>query len=289
MYFALGNYAGVQIEEVDGITEFSTAEYKELTSYTLLSPYLLSRSKSSVDDDSSDESLKESVFGKISYEQENEVASQPSALIGSSLERKAFFDDLQRQVTESAAVDAAKEIETAKEAAENERLVLIQEEIAKAEKEAEDLEQLRRARELRGPPTPEGALPRAVLSVRHVQLGTVTREFLTTDTMSAVYDWIGSFSTTPKHFSLSIAHMVTIYPDENVTVTDKAILSMVEEVSEVPLFRDETEVTFFNGEGKREADETVLDVSDEAVMDISDQPPEILLEEDVEKNHGRYL
>ena len=287
MYFALGNYVGVQIEEVDGITEFSAAKYKELTSFTLPSLYLLSRRKSSVDHDSSDESLKESVFGKISYEQENEVASQPSALIGSSLERKAFFDDLQRQVTESAAVDAAKE--TAKEAAENERLVLIQEEIAKAEKEAEDLEQLRRARELRGPPTPEGALPRAVLSVRHVQLGTVTREFLTTDTMSAVYDWIGSLSTTPKHFSLSIAHIVTIYPDENVTVTDKAILSMVEEDSEVPLFRDETEVTFFNGEGKREADETVLDVSDEAVMDISDQPPEILLEEDVEKNHGRYL
>ena len=73
-------------------------------------------------------------------------------------------------MTESAAVDAAKE------AAENERLVLIQEEIAKAEKEAEDLEQLRWARELRIPPTPEGALPRAVLSVGHVQLGTVTKQ-----------------------------------------------------------------------------------------------------------------
>lgn len=144
------------------------------------------------------------------------------------------------------------------------------------------MEQLRRARELRVPPTPEGALPRAVLSVRHVQLGIVTRGFLITDTMSAVYDWIGSLSTTPKHFSLSIAPMVTIYLDENVTVADKAILSMVEEDSEVPLFRDETEVTFFNGEGKREADEK-LDVPDESLMDISDQPPEILLEEDLEK------
>lgn len=76
--------------------------------------------------------------------------------------------------------------------------------------------------------------------------------------------------------------MVTIYLDENVTVADKAILSMVEEDSEVPLFRDETEVTFFNGEGKREADEK-LDVPDESLMDISDQPPEILLEEDLEK------
>ena len=66
MYFALGNYAGVEIEEVDGINEFSAAKYKELTGFTLPSLYLLSRSKSSVDDDSSDESLKESVFGKIS-------------------------------------------------------------------------------------------------------------------------------------------------------------------------------------------------------------------------------
>ena len=280
MYFALGNYAGVQIEELDGITEFSAAKYKELTGFTLPSLYLLSRSKCSVDDDSSDGGLNESVFGKIRDEQDNEIDSQPSALIGSSLERKAFLDDLQQQVSESADIDAAKE--AAKEAEENERLALIQEEIAKAEKEAEDLEQLRRTRELRVPPTPDRALPRVVLSVRHVQLGVVTREFLTTDTMSVVYDWVGSLGTTPKHFSLSIAPMVTIYPDENVTVADKAALFMVEKDSEVPLSRDETEVTFFNGDDKREADETVLDEQDEALMAISDQPPEILLEEDVE-------
>lgn len=72
------------------------------------------------------------MFGKISYEQDNEVVSQPSALIGSSLERKAFFDDLQRQVTESAVVDAAKE--AVKEASENERLALIQVEISQGRK-----------------------------------------------------------------------------------------------------------------------------------------------------------
>ena len=40
MYFALGNYDGVQIEEVDGITEFSPAKYKELTGFNLPSLYL---------------------------------------------------------------------------------------------------------------------------------------------------------------------------------------------------------------------------------------------------------
>ena len=52
---------------------------------------------------------------------------------------------------------------------------------------------------------------------------------------------------------------------------------MVEEDSEVPLSRDETKVTFFNGDGKREADGNVPEVPDEALMAISDQHPESLL------------
>ena len=43
---------------------------------------------------------------KFSMRQQDKFDSQPSALIGSSLERKAFYDDLQWQISESAAIDS---------------------------------------------------------------------------------------------------------------------------------------------------------------------------------------
>ena len=113
-------------------------------------------------------------------------------------------------------MDIAKEAE--RQAKENERRKRIEDEIAKAETEAKALEGMRKARELRVPLEPDSTHPRVVLSVRHLHLGVIKRSFVPTDTVSAVYDWVGSLSTTPKHFALSKLPMVQIYPGESVTM-----------------------------------------------------------------------
>ena len=83
-----------------------------------------------------------------------------------------------------------------KEAAEKERRAHMEGEIAIAKEEAE--EQLRRAQEQWVPREP---LDTGVLvAVRHVDLGVLTRSFPLSCTMSAVYNWIGSLSLSPKIF-----------------------------------------------------------------------------------------
>ena len=119
-------------------------------------------------------------------------------------------------------------------------------EIAKAKEEAEALEKLRNAREQCVPPEPSdnGAL----ISVRHIDLGVVTRAFPLACTISAVYNWIGSLSPTPKHFKLTKAPNSTVYPDQSVTKADREVLSMFEESVPLPLAQDENEVAFYEGE-----------------------------------------
>ena len=178
---------------------FSAERYKDLTGFALPSVYLLSRSKQSVEDDNSDdEHLLKPVFESSCVEDTKEL-SEPSALIGSSSERKAFFDNLEQLVAESAAIDTAKQ--EAREAAEKERRAQMDEEIAKAREEVKELEELRMRRERRVPcePTANGV----VVSVRHIHLGVVTRRFPSSGTMCGVYDWIGSLSQTPKYFRLT--------------------------------------------------------------------------------------
>ena len=266
MYFLLADNNSSDIENLEDGSEiipFSPEKYKEVTGFTLPGVYLLSRTKSSVDDDSSDEGLTQPVF-------EGDQQDQASALIGSSASRSAFFAELERQVSESATIDGAKEAS---------RVERIQEEITKAEKDAEALEMLRKARELRVPPEPDSAHSRVVLSVRHLHLGVLTRAFFTTNTISAVYDWVGSLSKTPKHFILSKVPTVPIYPDESVTVADKEVLTMTEEESAIPLSRDETEITFYSGESDSETNKT-LPFSEATIMEVGDKPPEVLLEDD---------
>ena len=201
MYLSLGNYAGdqvVDLEDGPDIVPFSAERYKDLTGFALPSVYLLSRTKQSVEDDNSDdEHLLKPVFESSCVEDTKEL-SEPSALIGSSSERKAFFDNLEQLVAESAAIDTAKQ--EASEAAE-ERRAQMDKEIAKAREEVKELEELRMRRERRVPcePTANGV----VVSVRHIYLGVVTRRFPSSGTMCGVYDWIGSLSQTPKYFRLT--------------------------------------------------------------------------------------
>ena len=99
-------------------------------------------------------------------------------------------------------------------------------EIAKAPEETEGLNMLRMARERRVPPEPtENGV---IVSVRHVDLGVLTRSFPSSATMSAVYHWIGSLCVTPKHFRLTKMPNFTLYADESVSVADRELLSTLE-------------------------------------------------------------
>ena len=274
MYISLGNYAGDPVDNMeDGndILPFSAERYKSVTGFALPSIYLLSRSKESVDYNDSDDDLVRPAFESTSND-ESENVFQSSALIGSSSEREVFFNDLEQQVAESAAADKAKQ--AAKEMIEQERRSNMENEIAKVKEEAETLEKLRNAREQRVPPEPsdDGVL----ISVRHIDLGVVTRAFPLSCTMSAVYDWIGSLSRTPKHFRLSKAPNSTMYPDQSVTEADRELLSMFEESVPLPLAPDENEVAFYAGESEEPL------AFEATLLDISNKPPEVLLEDDVE-------
>ena len=221
-------------------------------------------------------SLQESVFRDTRpslFDEDNGDFLQSSMLTGSSSERQAFFEDLKEQLAKSEAEDKAKH--STKEAEERKQRELMEKEIAKAQEETEGLNMLRKARERRVPPEPtENGV---IVSVRHVDLGVLTRSFPSSATMSAVYDWIGSLSLTPKHFRLTKMPNFTLYADESVSVADRELLSMLEEHFPLPLALDENEVTFFGGESaepKTSADATLLDVSP--------KPPEVLLVSDEE-------
>ncbi|XP_020620757.1 uncharacterized protein LOC110058449 [Orbicella faveolata] len=279
MHFVLANYADLPVNDLEDDSEnvpFSAGKYKEITGFTLPSVYLLSRSCLSDDDNTSDDGLHESVFRDTLpslFDEDNGDFLQSSMLIGSSSERKAFFEDLKEQVAKSETEDAAKH--STKEAAERKQRELMEQEIAKAQEEAEALNLLRKAREGRVPPQPnENGV---IVSVRHVDLGVLTRSFPSSASMLAVYDWIGSLSLTPKYFRLTKMPNFTLYPEESVAVADRELLSMLEESFPLPLALDENEVTFFEGESdkpKTSADATLLDVSP--------KPPEVLLESDDE-------
>ena len=107
-----------------------------------------------------------------------------------------------------------------KEAEERKQHELKEQEVAKAQEEAETLSMSRKAREqqVRPRPTENGV----VVSVRHVDLGVLTQSFPSSGTMSAVYDWIGSLSLTPKYFRLTRMPNFTLYADESVSVADRA-------------------------------------------------------------------
>ena len=177
-------------------------------------------------------------------------------------------------------MDTAKEAD--RQVIETERRKRIEDEIAKAETEAKSLERLRKARELRVPPEPDSTHPRVVLSVRHLYLGVIKRAFVPTDTVSAVYDWVGSLSATPRHFALSKLPMVQIYPDESVTVASNELLTMIEVDDAIPLARDDNEVAFYSGESDSPTQKIISPFSEPFPIASGDKPPSILLVDDEE-------
>lgn len=122
------------------------------------------------DDNTSDDSLDESVFRDTLpslFDEDNGDFLQSLMLIGSNSERNAFFEHLKEQVAKSETEDAAKH--STKEATKRKQCKLMEQEIAKAQEAAEALNLLRKAQEGRVPPQPNenGVL----VSVHHVDLG----------------------------------------------------------------------------------------------------------------------
>lgn len=68
---------------------------------------------------------------------------------------------------------------------------------------AERQENLMNSRCARVPEEPFEGEDQVVVHVRHITLGMVKRSFRPTCNMNAVYDWVGSLSLTPEHFTLT--------------------------------------------------------------------------------------
>ena len=67
----------------------------------------------------------------------------------------------------------------------------------------EHQEKVRTSRKSRLPNEPATDADAVQVQVHHVTFGIVRRRFSPTETVSCIYDWIGSLSLTSKHFKLS--------------------------------------------------------------------------------------
>ena len=91
-------------------------------------------------------------------------------------------------------------------------------------------ESLRQARSLRVPNEPNP--PCITVQVRHPTMGLLRRGFSSSDTMMAVYDWVGSQTTEPEYFELRSNSVKCLPPTTPVTEVDRQTLYMAE--CEVP-------------------------------------------------------
>lgn len=87
-------------------------------------------------------------------------------------------------------------------------------------------ESTRHSRELRVPREPDVAEEHCTVSIRHTYLGLCTRRFVPSNTVAAVYDWIGSLSLVPENFELLFKPGNVISPTEPVTVINKITINM---------------------------------------------------------------
>ena len=102
----------------------------------------------------------------------------------------------------------------------------------------------------------------AMVSVRHVTLGVVSRRFSWSCLISSLYDWIGSLSSYPVHFNLSSPGISKLHPTSS--LVDRALVSMAECDDEETTFPDEFSNEF-------------------TVSHITETIPDVLLEDDEPK------
>ena len=170
------------------------------------------------------------------------MRSPPSFLIGTSEERRDIFDDVQKQLEESAAIDREKE--KSKKVREEQQNLKLEKAAAQVTEEAARLERVRLRRAARVPPEPEEQY--WLVAVRHLQLGLIRRKFSPDWSALAVYDWVGALCPKPEHFSLGPTPSQTIYPEDKVAGITRVLCMKVEE-TEIALSREDSKITLGGG------------------------------------------
>ena len=244
MISTLGNFKGDQIS----FTDFTLARYITSHALTTVRLYLMTRTVEK-DSEECDTELPD-VFEvdrkptKVNSRKECHVDANHGVLMGTSAERETIKGQQDMEYKESLAADQAKEKQK-----------------LKMEEATRRQLQLQTARKRRLPPEPAVNEANAVVSVRHVTLGTQRRAFKATEEMSAVYDWIGSLSTKPESFSLSGCGLPELLPSLSVMVADKCILNMQETQGMPPYPEDGLNfLGFGNGEDLSDPGITIPDL-----------------------------
>ena len=111
------------------------------------------------------------------------------------------------------------------------------------------------------------------IAERHVTLGVLTRRFPKSGHVGMVYDWVGSISLIPEHFTLSMVGNGNLNPTLPIATVNQAMLSMYE-CDESPSYPDET--VCFLGFGRP----YVVVQPDNTSEPVSEKIPSILLEDD---------
>ena len=284
MIIDMGNFSGEFVRFMkDGRRplEFTAENYKQMTGFPVPRLYLLTRHKDdSSADDSCDDDLMKPTFEEnavspptspthgennrlieTSTGRPEDFQASPTTspslgvndgLIGTSAERQKFFEDLEK------AVEASLEADKGKRTRKEERRADLDSQVRMAKEETDRLEWLRQSRELRCPLEPSSNEPRVRVSVRHSIFGVVTRAFDPKGTISGIYDWVGSLSTTPEHFRLIAFPSSTLYPEDQIMTVKNTIINMTMAEEPIPLCRDENDVHFLDGWGFEGANEVTL-------------------------------
>ena len=202
MKFTLGNFKGDEIKH-EG---FSLAAYIMKHKLSKVRIYLLSK----VEEGNRTISLSDSEDDlPIAFASRNEEAQSSSILLGSSSEIKNILEQQDKEFRESLLFDQFVDFE--------------KEQVKKCMKkdELDKSEFLYKSRCERVPEDPGVDDHHAMVSVRHVTLGVISRRFPRSCQISSLYDWVGSLSRYPAYFNLSSS-------TSSITLVDRTLLNMAE-------------------------------------------------------------
>ena len=147
------------------------------------------------------------------------------------------------------------------------------------------LEAIQSAREARVPKEPGQDSSGVRMLVQHPSLGRIEHFFLSSEKMTAVYDWVGYLELHPSYFTLCVPPVTTTLPEEDIV----AYVSLVIDVrpSDEPLLLSisSPEVTFegFGSASSGDCDNiefTLLSSSPDAIAPVTDHLPHQIMELD---------
>mgnify|MGYP002803975490 FL=1 len=244
MKFNLGNFKGDEIKR-DG---FSLAGYIAQHKLSKVRLYLLSKVEEGNETISLSDSEEEL---PPAFDIQHDEAHSSSSLLGSSSERKKIREEQDKEFHESLLLDQFADFEK-------------EQEIERMTNEVKKSDSIYKSRCERVPEEPSINDQHAMVSVRHVTLGVVSRRFSRSCLISSLYDWIGSLSSYPVHFNLSSPGISKLHPTSSITLVDRALVSMAECDDEETTFPDEFSNEF-------------------TVSHVTETIPDLLLEDDEPK------